>query len=83
MQPRGPRGPKCQEARVSTKYLCTCAVIGHALVTNRNLCMVKWVARKEVCVFCNFTYLYRSGTVNSKSFVGKVLLRIKWKFKLN
>ena len=26
---------------------------------------------------------YRSGTVNSKSFVGKVLLRIKWKFKLN
>ena len=28
-------------------------------------------------------YSYRSGTVNSKSFVGKVLLRIKWKFKLN
>ena len=26
---------------------------------------------------------YRSGTVNSKSFVGKVLLRIKSKFKLN
>ena len=26
---------------------------------------------------------YRSGTVNSKSFVSKVLLRIKWKFKLN
>ena len=26
---------------------------------------------------------YRSVTVNSKSFVGKVLLRIKWKFKLN
>ena len=26
---------------------------------------------------------YRSGTVNSKSFVGKVLLQIKWKFKLN
>ena len=25
----------------------------------------------------------RSGTVNSKSFVGKVLLQIKWKFKLN
>ena len=25
----------------------------------------------------------RSGTVNSKSLVGKVLLRIKWKFKLN
>ena len=27
-------------------------------------------------------WLYRSGTVNSKSFVGKVLLRIKWKFEL-
>ena len=26
--------------------------------------------------------VYRSGTVNSKSFVGKVLLRIKWKFEL-
>ena len=26
---------------------------------------------------------YRSGTVNSKSFVGKVLLRIKGKFELN
>ena len=26
---------------------------------------------------------YRSGTVNSKSFVSKVLLRIKWKFELN
>ena len=25
---------------------------------------------------------YRLGTVNSKSFIGKVLLRIKWKFKL-
>ena len=25
---------------------------------------------------------YRSGTVNSKSFVHKVLLRIKWKFEL-
>ena len=25
---------------------------------------------------------YRSGTVNSKSFVSKVLLRIKWKFEL-
>ena len=25
---------------------------------------------------------YRSGTVNLKSFVGKVLLQIKWKFEL-
>ena len=28
------------------------------------------------------SFKYRSGTVNSKSFVGKVLLRIKWKFEL-
>ena len=27
-------------------------------------------------------FVYRSGTVNSKSFVGKVLLWIKWKFEL-
>ena len=27
--------------------------------------------------------IYRSGTGNSKSFVSKVLLRIKWKFELN
>ena len=26
---------------------------------------------------------YKSGTVNSKSFVSKVLLQIKWKFELN
>ena len=26
--------------------------------------------------------MYRSGMVNSKSFIGKVLLRIKWKFEL-
>ena len=30
----------------------------------------------------HFTLYYRSGTVNSKSFVGKVLLRTKWKFEL-
>ena len=29
-----------------------------------------------------FAIDYRPGTVNSKSFVGQVLLRIKWKFKL-
>ena len=29
-----------------------------------------------------YRHKYRSGTVNSKSFVGKVLLRIKRKFEL-
>ena len=28
-------------------------------------------------------HYYKSGTVNSKSFVGKVFLRNKWKFELN
>ena len=37
------------------------------------------VASEPVKIVCT----YRSGTVNSKSFVGKVLLRIKWKFELN
>ena len=32
------------------------------------------------CKSCNNNY--RSGTVNSKSFVSKDLLRIKWKFEL-
>ena len=36
------------------------------LIRNRNM-------RNMICN-------YRSGTVNSKSFIGKVLLRIKWKF---
>ena len=27
-------------------------------------------------------YVYRSDTVNSKSFVGMLFLRIKWKFEL-
>ena len=30
----------------------------------------------------DYSDYYRSGTVNSKSFVGKVFLRIKWKYKL-
>ena len=34
-------------------------------------------------IFGSIRNNYRSGTVNLKSFVGKVLLLIKWKFKLN
>ena len=36
----------------------------------------------QMSIIQNIIVLYRSGTVNSKSFVGKVLLRIKWKFEL-
>ena len=32
--------------------------------------------------YVNVNINYRLGTVNSKSFVSKVLLRIKWKFEL-
>ena len=45
-------------------------------------------ATKDKCPLKNGYYIqeahayYRSGTVNSKSFVGKILLRIKWKFEL-
>ena len=45
-----------------------------------------WCRMRTAC-FCTFTggggcRLYRSGTVNSKSLVSKVLLRIKQKFEL-
>ena len=36
----------------------------------------------EALLHENKKFQYRSGTVNSKSFVGKVLLRIKQKFEL-
>ena len=50
---------------------------------------LNWIKREKGLVFILLRtgtvskMNYRSGTVNSKSFVGKVLLRIKWKFKLN
>ena len=37
----------------------------------------------EITLQNSFGSYYRSGTVNWKSFVGKVLLWIKWKFELN
>ena len=44
------------------------------------------MTQKELCIkpygFLVVLMDYRSGTVNSKLFVGKVLLRIKWKFEL-
>ena len=39
--------------------------------------------RMNISWFNSHKTSYRSGTVNSKSFVGKVFLRIKWKFELN
>ena len=38
---------------------------------------------KYVCASCGHAYCYRSGPVNSKLFVGNVLLQTKWKFELN
>ena len=37
---------------------------------------------REIPLAGNILLEYRSGTVNSKSFVGKVFLRIKRKFEL-
>ena len=42
---------------------------------NLNICYVIWF-------FMLVVLEYRLGTVNSKSFLSKVLLRIKWKFEL-
>ena len=42
-----------------------------------------WSVGAERHIPNGIMFMYRSGTVNSKSFVSKVLLRIKWKFKLN
>ena len=52
----------------------------HSTVTNRNTRKFFMIS-KYLLKRC-FMPHYRSGTVNSKSFVGKVLLRIKWKFEL-
>ena len=54
-------------------------------VSNLNLhCLTTGIGSgPEHYVLLPDDYNYRSGTVNSKSFVGKVLLRIKRKFELN
>ena len=49
-------------------------------VSSRNV--VTFVVHDAIKHEKNCEFPYRSGTVNSKSFVGKVLLRIKWKFEL-
>ena len=48
--------------------LLECPLVVNIIVNNKSVSGIK--------------YMYRSGTVNSKSFVGKVLLRIKRKFEL-
>ena len=56
-------------------------------VTEKMWCMELHPRRQKIqadlCAHGWYEIRYRSGTVNSKSFVGKVLLRIKWKFELN
>ena len=49
--------------------------------TTCNTCM-SFVIVRGTLFFQRRQTIYRSGTVNLKSFVGKVLLRIKWKFEL-
>ena len=69
--PRDRDSGKYKHKRLNVAPFCT--VHG----TIQFICLL--VTRSEMEV----NLQYRSGTVNSKSFVGKVLLRIKWKFKLN
>ena len=63
----------------------------NARISNKTKWEKKITADGNEIVFCmenapliNFSpaFQYRSGTVNSKSFVGKVFLRIKRKFEL-
>ena len=58
------------------------AILFYAYAQGRNgLCTVMSVPC-NICENCKLC-IYRSGTVNSKSFIGKVFLWIKWKFELN
>ena len=63
---------------VSVNYPLVCLII--------HIYFVMCFDLNDVLSFFTFSYLstkyYRSGTVNSKSFVSMVLLRIKWKFEL-
>ena len=63
----------------------------HGVFTTPNLsCSIRinfMLTRRKGAHFLHFSFenknlLYRSRTVNSKSFVCKVLLQIKWKFEL-
>ena len=51
--------------------------INNVLLTKTSYSSITSNNRKQVWMLC------RSGTVNLKSFVGKVFFRIKWKFELN
>ena len=44
--------------------------------------LVPYFSTSEILRYCYCYHNYRLGTVNSKSFVGQVLLWIKWKFEL-
>ena len=58
------------------------------IANNDRTCIAKKKNQKKTKNSSNADYppqnvcIYRSSTVNSKSFVGKVLLQIKWKFEL-
>ena len=67
-------------------YYASCIIffISRSIDTTRGLSGLKPIAAQLRCEshYKNNRTMYRSGTVNSKSFVAKVLLRIKWKFEL-
>ena len=60
-----------------THILQLCIILlGLVLSENHTFCTFA-----NICIVTNTHY--RSGMVNSKSFIGKVFLQIKWKFELN
>ena len=54
-------------------FICCVYIKGHVKMVNTK-------GQSNAIMYC---VCYRSGTVNLKSFIGKVLLQIKWKFELN
>ena len=56
----------------------------HVLQVRIHLAIWKTALKREIrSEKMKDSFYYRLGTVKSKSFVGKVLLRIKWKFELH
>ena len=72
-------------ARTVTLSTCRTSVLTVMRRSIRSERVQQWtvvtVTQGTKSLYC-FNSGYRSGTVNSKSFVGKVLLQIKWKFEL-
>ena len=73
----------CEMMLKGLKEALTVLIVTHVERVERSLNSSNcYSCQKGRKITLSTQYRYRSGTVNSKSFVGKVLLRIKRKFKL-